>query len=115
MQSNLPVTLLFFSSFAGILYIYYSPSFPLKNILLILFSIFIIGLTIESGVFTVVVYMGITLFSYLFLGKRYALWKKFLVFIVGCFLLFITQNVKTSYRNVTWRGKEVDNKTSFVF
>ena len=106
------VTLLFFSSFAGILYIYYSPSFPLKNILLVLFSLFILGLTIQSGVFTVVVYMGITLFSYLFLGRKYALWKKFIVFVVGCFFLFITQNVKTSYRDITWRGKEIDNKSS---
>src|SRR5450631_1186833 len=109
------VTLLFFSSFAGILYIYYSPSFPTKNILLLLFSIFILGLTIQSGIFTVVVYMGITLFSYLFLGRKYALWKKFLVFVVGCFMLFVIQNVKTSYRNITWRGKEVDNKTSLFF
>src|SRR5664279_5677253 len=109
------VTLFFFSSFAGILYINYSPPFPAKNILLILFSIFIIGLTIQSGVFTVVVHMGITLFSYFFLGRRYALWKKFLVFVVGCFMLFVTQNVKTSYRNITWRSEEVDNKTSLFF
>jgi hypothetical protein len=106
------VTLLFFSSFAGILYIYYSPSFPSKNILLVLFSLFVVGLAIQSGVFTVVVYMGVTLFSYLFLGRKYALWKKFIVFIVGVFLLFITQNVKTSYRDVTWRGNEVNDKTS---
>ncbi len=105
-------TLLFFSSFAGILYIYYSPPFPSKNTLLILFSLFIIGLTIQSGVFTVVVYMGITLFSFFFLGRKYALWKKFLVFITGCFFLFIVQNVKTSYRDITWRNNEVDNKTS---
>jgi hypothetical protein len=106
------VTLLFFSAFAGILYIYYSPPLPSKNILLILFILFILGLAIQSGVFTVVVYMGITLFSFLFLGKRYALWKKFLVFIVGCFVLFIVQNVKTSYRDITWKGKEVDNKST---
>ena len=73
---------------------------------------FIIALTIQSGVFTVVVYMGITLFSFFFLGKKYALWKKIVVFVVGVFLLFITQNVKTSFRDVTWKGKEVDNKTS---
>jgi hypothetical protein len=109
------ITLFFFSSFAGILYIYYSPAFPTKNILLILFSIFIVGLTIQSGVFTVVVYMGITLFSYLFLGRKYALWKKFVVFAVGCFLLFIVQNVKTSYRDITWKGKDVQNKTSLFF
>jgi hypothetical protein len=106
------VTLLFFSAFAGILYIYYSKSIPSKNILLALFSLFIVGLAIQSGVFTVVVYMGVTLFSYLFLGRTFALWKKFLVFIVGVFLLFIVQNVKTSYRDVTWKENEVDDKTS---
>jgi len=106
------VTLLFFSSFAGILYIYYSPTFPSKNILLVLFSLFVIYLAIQSGVFTIVVYMGVTLFSYLFLGRKYALWKKFLVFIIGVFLLFMTQNVKTSYRDITWKDNEVDNKTS---
>jgi hypothetical protein len=106
------VTLLFFSSFAGILYIYYSPAFPSKNIQLILFSMFVVGLSIQSGVFTVVVYMGITLFSFLFLGKKYALSKKFMVFIAGVFLLFIVQNVKTAYRDITWTGKKVDSKTS---
>ncbi len=106
------VTLFFFSAFAGILYIFYSPPLPSKNVLLILFTVFIVGLAIQSGVFTVVVYMGITLFSFLFLGKSYALWKKFLVFIVGCFFLFIVQNVKTSYRDLTWKGKEVDNKST---
>ena len=106
------VTLFFFSAFAGILYIYYSPPMPSKNILLILFTLFILGLAIQSGVFTVVVFMGITLFSFLFLGKSYALWKKLLVFVIGCFVLFMVQNVKTSYRDITWRGKEVDNKST---
>jgi hypothetical protein len=109
------ITLLFFSSFAGILYLYYSPPFPAKKILLSLFSMFIIALAIQSGVFTVIVYMGITLFSFFFLGKKYALWKKIAVFVVGVFLLFITQNVKTSFRDVTWKGKEVDSKTGLFF
>ncbi len=106
------VTLLFFSSFAGILYIYYSPPMPSKNILLVLFALFIMGLAVQSGVFTVVVYMGITLFSFLFLGRKFALWKKLLVFVIGVFILFIVQNVKTAYRDVTWRDNVVDNKTS---
>src|SRR6516162_284383 len=42
-------TLFFFSSFAGILYIYYSPYFPSKKTLLILFSAFMIGFAIQSG------------------------------------------------------------------
>jgi hypothetical protein len=106
------ISLFFFASFAGILYIYYGPRFVSKNILLILFSSFILGLAVQSGVFTVVVYMGITMFSFLFLGKRYALWKKIIVFIIGCFLLFIIQNVKISYRDIIWKENRVDNKIS---
>ncbi|MDP4251713.1 MAG: hypothetical protein Q8918_16555 [Bacteroidota bacterium] len=104
------VTLFYFSSFAGILYIYYGPAIRSKNFLLILFTVFVVGLAIQSAIFTVVVYMGMTIFSFLFLGRRYAMWKKFTVFVVGCFLLFIIQNVKTSFRDITWGEKVVDNK-----
>ncbi|MDP4131062.1 MAG: hypothetical protein Q8939_12945, partial [Bacteroidota bacterium] len=38
------VTLFYFSSFAGILYIYYGPAIRSKNFLLILFTVFVIGL-----------------------------------------------------------------------
>jgi hypothetical protein len=106
------VTLLFFSSFAGILYIYYSPSFRVKNVLLILFSLFILALAIESGLFTIVAYMGITLFSFLFLGRKFAMWKKLLVFVAGCIVLIITQSVKGTYRDLTWKRNIIDNKTS---
>jgi hypothetical protein len=105
------ITLFYFSSFAGILYIYYGPPIRSKKLLLILFSAFVINLAIESAIFTIVVYMGMTIFSFLFLGRRYPMWKKFTVFVVGCFLLFIIQNVKTSYRDLTWNNKkDVDNK-----
>jgi len=106
------LTLLFFSSFAGILYIFYCQPFPTKNMVLILFILFVLGLTVQSGVFTIVVYMGITIFSYLFLGKKFALGKKFMVFVFGVFVLFITQNVKTAYRDLTWQTNQIDNKTS---
>jgi hypothetical protein len=106
------VTLLFFSSFAGILYIYYSPPFRSKKLLLVLFSLFILGLAVESGIFTVVAYMGITLFSFLFLGNKMALWKKFAVFVTCCLILIITQSVKEAFRDKTWRGNVVDNKAS---
>jgi hypothetical protein len=104
--------LFFFASFAGILYIYYCPFFPAKRILLGMFSLFIIWGTVDSGVFTVIVYMGITLFSFLFLGKKFALWKKVLVFSICSFVLLIVQNVKATYRDVTWKDVEyTGNKT----
>jgi len=52
------------------------------------------------------------MFSFLFLGRKYALWKKFLVFIVGIFFLFVIQNVKMTYRDITWKNQNVDNKTN---
>jgi hypothetical protein len=50
--------------------------------------------------------MGITILSFLFLGKRYAMWKKCVAFIIGCFLLALIQNVKSSYRDETWKDEE---------
>ncbi len=85
---------------------------PSKNILLILFALFIMGLAVQSGVFTVVVYMGITLFSFLFLGRKYALWKKFLVFVIGVFFIIYYPECENIFSGYYLEGKEVDNKTS---
>ena len=106
------VTLFFFSSFAGILYIYYSPPIPSKNILLILFTLFIIGPCHPKRQFLRLLFIWESLyFLFCFWVKRYALWKKLLVFVIGVFLLFVVQNVKTLI-GILPGEKEVDNKSS---
>jgi len=107
--------LFFFSSFAGVLYIYYAPAFSYKKWLLTFFVLFIIVGTIQSGVFTLIVYMGITIFSFLFLGKKFAMWKKILVFIVGALALLVIQNVKGAYRHVTWKDEEYQGNKYELF
>jgi hypothetical protein len=55
-------TLFYFSAFAGVLYIYFTPKFPRKKLLLSLFGAFVVGNAIVGGMFTLVAYMGMTLF-----------------------------------------------------
>lgn len=102
--------LLYFASFTGFLYVYYQPNMKWKIPVLILFGTFILSESLSSGMFTIVAYMGLTLFSFFFLGKRFKLWKKVTVILVGILLLFLIQSVKVSYRTYTWRGVYQGNK-----
>ena len=68
--------LFFWSSFAGVLYLFYTPGFKRKNLILILFAFFILTTALRNGMFTLVAYMGITMFSFFFLGKKTSFWKK---------------------------------------
>jgi hypothetical protein len=105
-------TLFFSSCFSGVLYIYYSPSFRYKRLLLFSFGVFIAWMAVQSGVFTIVAYMGITLFSFFFLGRRSPFWKKVMACLAGTFLLFLVQNIKVGYRQVAWKSNYAGNKTA---
>lgn len=94
--------LFYFAAFAGILYVYYSDSFKFKIPILIAFLLFIIANALRSGMFTVVAYMGITMFSFVFLGTKTPFWRKTIVFAFSVFVLFLIQSVKPSYRAATW-------------
>jgi len=108
--------LFFFAAFAGFLYVYYCKSKKLRFRKLILwgFALFILMTALNSGMFTVVAYMGLTLFSFLFLGKRMALWKKLLLFFLGAFILLLIQSVKPTYRRMTW-GEEYQGSKAGLF
>lgn len=112
----LPVELLFafllfyFASFSGLLYVYNTPNFKYKHLILILFSLFTVMNAISSGMFTVVAYMGLTILSFFFLGRKAKLWKKLLWFVAGAYLLIILQSVKPVYRAITWKGNYVESK-----
>lgn len=103
--------LFYFSAFAGLLYVYYLPSFPNKWAVLLGFTLFIVFNALRTGMFTIVAYMGITLFSFFFLSIRTNFFKKVLFFFTGVFLLIILQGVKPAYRNETWKGGYEGSKT----
>lgn len=104
-------SLFYFASFAGFLYVFFAPPFRFKSITLFIFSIFIIMNAINTGMFTVVAYMGLTLFSFFFLGRQSSLWKKLLFFSFALFVLVIIQNMKAEFREITWKADYKGNKT----
>lgn len=95
--------LFYFSSFAGLLYIYLTPTVPYKKTLLVIIPLFTIGNALQTGMFTVVTYMSITLISFFFIGNRASFLKKILLFVTGIFLIFLLQSVKASFRKATWK------------
>lgn len=106
------VSLFYFASFAGFLYIYLAPAFKWKNLILLLYVIFIIWGALRSGMFTVVAYMGITIFSFFFVGKKYSLVSKLIVFFSAVFLIIVLQNAKSTYRSYIWNKTYAGDKTT---
>lgn len=97
-------TLIFFGSFAGLLYVYFSPSFRYKRLILIGYPLLMAVNAITSGMFTLVAYMGITVASFLIVGKKPSLLRKLVIFIFASFFFIVLQNVKHSYREFIWRN-----------
>jgi hypothetical protein len=106
-------TLLYFSSFAGLMYIYFTPRLPIKNVVMILFGLFILGNSLRNGMFTILAYMGMTLFSFFFLNSRAAMWKKLVIFTFAIFVLVIIQSVKSEYRRTVLRVNKEDKVSEF--
>jgi hypothetical protein len=90
----------YFSSFTGLLYIYLAGKFIYKTIILILFGIFTLAIALQSGMFTIIAYMGMTLFSFFFVGKKVSMFRKTVTFFAAFFVLAIIQSVKPAYRKI---------------
>jgi hypothetical protein len=103
-------TLVFWSSFAGVLYLYFTPELKRKKLILTGFAILIFLSALESGMFTLVAYMGITIFSFFFLGKKTSFVKKLIVFLIGCAFLLVLQGTKGNYRKYLWGQGYQDDK-----
>jgi hypothetical protein len=106
------VNLFYFSSFAGILYLYYSPTFKGKWLVFSLFLVFIVTGALNSGMFTIVAYMGIAIFSFFFAGKKYSLLSKLTVFVTALLFVLVLQNVKSAYRTYLWNKDYAGSKAS---
>jgi hypothetical protein len=114
----LPVSLQFvgnlmaWSSFAGILYIYFTPGLKYRALILSVFVCLILEQAVLQGMFTIVAYMGLTIFSFLFLRRKVAMWKKLSMFIVSAFLLILVQSIKNNFRQLTWYQGYSGSKTA---
>lgn len=94
--------LFFFGSFAGLLYTYFAPPFRYKKLQMLLFFVFIAWNALQSGMFTIVAYMGITIFSFFQLGRTSSMLKKVGLLLVTISFFIVLQNVKGIYRKNTW-------------
>ena len=114
----LPVSLQFtgnllaWSSFSGILYIYFTPNLKYRGLILSAFVLLILEQAVRQGMFTIVAYMGLTIFSFLFLKRKTQMWKKLGMFILSSFMLILVQSVKSNFRTLTWYQGYSGNKTA---
>jgi hypothetical protein len=104
--------LFFFAAFAGFLYIFYQPGLRGRKYYLIGFGAFIVLTAVGNGMFTVVAYMSLTIFSFFFLGRRTSLFKKLIMFFLGVFVLLVIQSVKPTYRIMIWSGNYEGSKAA---
>lgn len=105
-------TLIFFSAFSGFLYVWFAQGLKGRVIYLSVFAFFILATATGSGMFTIVAYMSLTLFSFFFLDRKTALWKKITWFVVGAFTLILIQAVKPQFRIMTWNQRYQGNKAA---
>jgi len=102
--------LFFFAGFAAFLYIFYQPGLRGRRYYLYGFGAFILLTAVGNGMFTVVAYMSLTIFSFFFLGKRSSMFKKLLLFFLGVLILLLIQSIKPTYRILIWSGNYEGNK-----
>lgn len=105
LQRYLPVDfqyvgyLFFTSSFVGFLMLYLNPLEIYRIFFITYFVLFLFYVSILSSMFTVVVYMGMTVSSFIFIGSKISFWRKILMVIIVSSFLFTLQNLKIVLRN----------------
>lgn len=102
----------FLTAFVGFLMVYFKKRSKNRKLVISYFIVFLSYITLDSGMFTIVVYMGMTIFSFLFLGTKITFWKKAVLFIFGFISIVTIQSVKGSFRQVTWTGDFQDSKAA---
>jgi hypothetical protein len=105
---------MYYSAFTGFLYVYFSQSFRFKIPILLGFATFIIAEALRNGMFTIIAYMAMTLFSIFFLGKRTAFGKKIVYFFIAAFILLLIQSVKPNFRQLTWKQGYEGNRATLL-
>jgi hypothetical protein len=118
--SALPVSVqyfsivLFFACYASLLYIYYTPNRANKKGLILFFAAFVLYYSISVGMFTLVVYMSITISSFFLVGLRMQLWKKVSILASAIFIVVVMQATKTAFRAVVSKDPSVERVEVFA-
>lgn len=106
--------IMYYFLFTGVLYVYYQKTFHLKwAIYLLVFGLLAYD-AISTGMFTIVAYMSITIFSIFLLKKRIPFLRKVAFVTLGFCAFLIIQASKFNYRNTTWKESFEGSKTSVL-
>lgn len=100
--------------FTGVLYVYYQRTFRLKWVVYAAVIMLLGYDAVKTGMFTIVAYMSITIFSIFLLGKKIALYKKLVFVSFGLSLFVVIQASKFDYRNATWVDNFEGSKTQIL-
>lgn len=98
--------------FPGLLYFHFQPSFKGKVWIYLLVAAFFVLDAINTGMFTVFFYMGITIVSFFLVGTKIKWPVKLSAVVVAISCVFILQLVKGSFRNSTWKGEYAGSKAA---
>lgn len=98
--------LFYFLLYPGMMYIYFTQNSKIKFFFLGLDILFILYNAYITGMFTIIVYMGATLFSIALIGTYIKFWKKFVIFLLGFSFIVVVQSVK----GVVRQSKGLSNK-----
>ncbi len=105
-------TLMFWGSFTGLLYVLFTPKTKWRVPIILLFVLFIGWQAISAGMFTIVAYMGITMFSLIFLGNKMSFFRKLIIFLLAVLFVVVLQSVKSPFRSFTWNKNFEGSKVS---
>jgi hypothetical protein len=103
--------LFFTASFASFLMLYMDKSISKRQIYIYIYLIYILYLAIDSTMFTIIIYMGLTIFSFFFLEMTLSFWKKLTWFVIISFLVLSLQSVKGTFRS----GTNNQNRAFYLF
>jgi hypothetical protein len=92
--------------------VYFSPTFKGKAVVMTLFFLFLLSGALRSGMFTILAYMGATIFSFFLAGKKYPLAGKVAVFAGSLMLVLVLQSMKGTYRRYVWNKNFAGDQTS---
>lgn len=106
--------LIYFSTFASLLYVRFSDDVRLKSFIYPAFALSVVYNSLSTGMFTIIAYMGLTIFSFFFLGKRIGLVRKLAFLIGGIVFILVLQNSKVAYRKVLWKNPELSMTQTFI-
>jgi len=107
---------LFFTlSFVGFLMLYIDVNAKYRNLFLGYFGIFIFYVSLYSTMFTIIVYMGMTLSSFLYLNFKLTFLKKIAGFVIVCISILILQTVKGTFRSFVASGTTTNENKALYF